>query len=180
MTTKKNRKNRSTKKKNINHEDDILTDLKRFIMSRKLKKTKAKAKTLSNNRLNMSGGAEDDGRGVGLPLAAPTEKAAALKARVDDFISNKDTLRREEAEKAAEKEAEKSAAEKAAAAEAATSEAAAVESNYKEQMNTIDSQIQQKNTEIANLKKKKYRGERKTRVRRKKFSSYRELFKQKY
>ena len=102
----------------------------------------------------MSGGAEDDGRGVGLPLAAPTEKAAALKARVDDFISNKDTLRREEAEKAAEKEAEKSAAEKAAAAEAATSEAAAVESNYKEQMNTIDSQIQQKNTEIANLKKK--------------------------
>ena len=42
MTTKKNRKNRNTKKKNINHEDDILTDLKRFITSRKLKKAKAK------------------------------------------------------------------------------------------------------------------------------------------
>ena len=60
MTTKKNRKNRNTKKKNINHEDDILTDLKRFITSRKLKKAKAKAKakTLSNNRLNMSGGVQ--------------------------------------------------------------------------------------------------------------------------
>ena len=58
MTTKKNRKIRNTKKKNINHKDDILTNLKRFIMSRKLKKAKAKAKTLSNNRLNMSGGVD--------------------------------------------------------------------------------------------------------------------------
>jgi colicin import membrane protein len=56
MTTKKNRKYRNTKKKNSNQKDDIVTNLKHFIMSRKLKK--AKAKTLSNNRLNLSGGEE--------------------------------------------------------------------------------------------------------------------------
>jgi hypothetical protein len=56
MTTKKNRNYRNTKKKNSNQKDDIVTNLKQFIMSRKLKK--AKAKTLSNNRLNLSGGVE--------------------------------------------------------------------------------------------------------------------------
>jgi hypothetical protein len=57
MTNKKNRNYRNTKKKNSNQKDDIVTNLKQFIMSRKLKK--AKAKTLSNNRLNLSGGAEE-------------------------------------------------------------------------------------------------------------------------
>jgi len=59
MTTKKNRNYRNTKKKNSNQKGDIVTNLKQFIMSRKLKK--AKAKTLSNNRLNLSGGRENKG-----------------------------------------------------------------------------------------------------------------------
>ena len=45
----------TTRKKSIKQRDNI-TNLKRFIMTRKL--NKAKAKTLSNNRLNMSGGAQ--------------------------------------------------------------------------------------------------------------------------
>ena len=62
MTTKKNRNYRNTKKKNSNQKGDIVTNLKQFIMSRKLKK--AKAKTLSNNRLNLSGGGKKQPSGV--------------------------------------------------------------------------------------------------------------------